>query len=332
MKILYVARYLKKYASENKPAKAQDIIDYLGEFGITAERKSIYDDVACLTKFGYDVNRKGGRSGGYYMNPEPLSIQDVKILADAVSVSRFLSQKKSEELINKLGELVAYHQRDEIKRRVHVMSRLKNPDEQIYESIDIIRNALQHRRSITFQYYEWVMERKGGRVMYVKRLRHRRKLYFAHPLALLWDDVNYYLVAYENASAEIRHYRLDRMHNLRIAEEDNPEGRRFALRFDPAIYSPTVFDMFSGEERNVVLLFKEDLLDAMIDRFGEDMIVEQTSDKKWYKTIQNIRLSDRFFAWVIGFGDQVRVDGPSEIVRAMRQFLRRVSDPYNINE
>lgn len=332
MKILHVAEFLQKYSTAGQPVSAPQIIEYLADKGIKAERKSIYDDIACLSRFGLEIKRKGGPKGGYYCKSGPLPLQDMKILADAVSVSRFLSSKRTEQLISHMAELLPRSERAELKQKVHVMSRQQNPPEDIYDYIDVIRRALNQNKSITFNYYEWRFKKEGGRLRYVRRLRHQRKRYFVHPLVLLWDDVNYYLVAYENDSEMIRHYRLDRMHRPAVSETDNPAGRNIALRFDPAVYSSAVFDMFSGEEQSVVFLFREKILDAMIDRFGENMIVEQTSDKEWYKTIQNIRVSDRFLAWVLAFGDELRIEGPPSAVRSMKKFLRRVGAAYKIEQ
>lgn len=332
MKILYVEEFLRKYSSPEHPVNAQEIIAYLAEKGIRAERKSIYDDVACLSRFGMKIGKKGGPKGGYYTEPAPLPVKDLKILADAVSVSRFLSPAKTDELMDKMAELLPVWEKAELRQKVHVMSRLQNPPENVYDYIDVIRRALNSKKSITFNYYEWVFKESKGRLRYERRLRHQKKRYFVHPLVLLWDDVNYYLVAYENESAMIRHYRLDRMERPAVSPKENPEGEKAAQRFDPAAYSPAVFDMFSGEERNVVLLFREKVLDAMIDRFGDNMMVEKTSQAGWYKTIQTVRLSERFFAWVLAFGDQVRIEGPKDVLRELKDFLKKVTAPYETEQ
>ncbi len=332
IKILYVAEFLLEYSSEKTPVKAPDIIAYLAGKGISAERKSIYDDIACLERFGFDIGRKAGPDGGYYAAPRPLAAEDVKILADAVSVSRFLSKRKTRDLKEKLAALLPRPERGLLRESVHVMSRQNHPPENIYQTLDIIRRALAKKKSIEFYYTEWFVSKENGRLSYSQRLRHGGKRYYVHPLAVLWDDVNYYLVAYENASDMIRHYRPDRMEKPEISERPNPEGKKAALRFDPAVYSPAVFDMFSGEERRVIFSFSEEVLGAVIDRFGEDIIIEEGGEAGVYRTIQTVRISPRFFAWVLAFGDKLCIAGPEDVLDEMKDFLREAAGQYKIRE
>lgn len=332
LKILYVLDFLRKYSDADNPVKTAEIIDYLAENGIKAERKSIYDDVACLIRYGCDIRKKGGPRGGYYMLPELFEVNEVKILADAVLASRFLSTRKSGELIDKLGTLLPVKRRRELRQKVHVMSRSAHPAESIYENIDRIKQAMSDEQSLSFDYYEWRAEKRSGRVRYGKVKKHGGKRYLVYPLALILDDVNYYMAAYENLSDSIRHYRVDKMERIKSEALPNPEGEKQALRFDPAVYTSSVFDMFAGEERKVVLIFKEEVLGSIIERFGDDIIIEAAAEKDWYKSIQSIRISPRFFAWVLAFGDKMRIEGPQEILEEMKKFLREVSCPYKIEQ
>lgn len=330
LKILYVKEFLENFSDEQNPVSTKEIIAYLEEKGIKAERKSIYDDIAALIHYGLDIIKVGGQGGGYYLGQRPLELAELKILADAVWSSRFLTVRKTSRLINKLASLLPKSQRKELSHRVHVMSRLKSSNEQIYYNIDSIQQALHRQCPISFTYSEWVISRDGGHLRYHRQKRKNGSRYEAFPFELIWDDENYYLVARDWASGDHRHYRVDRMQEIEVLTKDDPAGRAAAARFDPSVYSRSVFDMYNGRERTCHILFHQDLLGAMIDRFGEDMIVQMSDQTEWYRTVQYIRVSERFFGWVLAFGGKVQLEGPEDVKQDLKDFLRLLADAYII--
>ncbi len=333
LKLLYVKEFLENYSDEDNPVSTLEIINYLDSKGIKAERKSIYDDINCLTNFGMDIIQVRGRNGGYFLGERRLELHELKILIDAVLSSRFLTTKKTRDLIDKLAFLVPHRQRAELRRRVHVMSRLKSSNEQIYSNIDRIQSAFSKQKPISFYYTDWSIERAGKIAEYKRERRHNGALYEAYPIEVIWDNENYYLLAKSSGTDELRTYRLDRMQEIRVREEkDDPSGKIAANRFDPAVYSSSVFDMYDGDEKYCKLLFHKNMLSAILDRFGEDCLIVPAEEENWYMTNQVIRVSDRFFGWLLAFGDKVRLVGPTEVVLALQLFLRHVSAPYKIDE
>ncbi len=333
LKLLYIMQLLVNESEEDHPVTMRRIIDHLDSLGIKAERKSIYDDIRALQEFGMDILLTRGPSSGYYLASRVLELHELKVLSDAVLSSRFLTTKKTRELTDKLSTLTTLSRRKELKRRVHVMRRLKSSNEQIYYNIDGIQMGLNKQRPISFYYTEWVIEKSQSRVKYYRRRRHDNKLYVAYPIEVIWDDENYYLLAKMTGELGHRTFRVDRMENISVLDdvEDN-EGKQAAARFDPASYSNSVFDMYDGRERNLRLSFHESMLQVILDRFGEDIFIEAAEEPDWYQTTQVIRVSDRFYGWLLAFDDQVRLVGPDEDVKELASFLKRVSSPYKIGE
>ncbi len=334
LKILYVKQLLEDESEEGRPVSIHRMIEYLDSKGIKAERKSIYNDLRCLGDFGLEIINTKGANGGYFLASRLLELHELKILSDAVLSSRFLTKKKTKELIDKLALLTTKARRSELKRRLHVMHRQKSSNEHIYYNIDGIQLALHSKKSISFHYTEWILKKSGEHVSYQRQFRHDNKRYVAYPIEVIWDDENYYFLAKCPGETKNRTFRIDRMENITVLEdaEGEEEGKQAAARFDPASYSASIFDMYGGEEKPCRLHFHESMLQVVLDRFGEDIFIEETEEAGWYQTNQVIQVSNRFYGWLLGFDDKIRLAGPKEVVEDLGKFLKRVSTPYKIGE
>lgn len=329
LKILYVLQLLLEESDAEHPKSTREIINYLNEHGISAERKSIYSDLSALQEFGIDIVKIGGQNASYYIGDRCLQLVEAKIIIDAICTSRFLTPKKTQEICNKISLLVSKEQREELQRNVYVMSRVKTKsnNEQIYYNIDKIQRAINGKCEIKFIYTRWEIKLKGNFVSYKEVKRNDGNFVYAFPIAVLWDDENYYLLAYEEKSKQQKHYRLDRMMSIDILGETNSENKRLASLFEPAKYSRRIFDMYSGEDNLLSIAFKEDLITPILDRFGQDITVENYKDG-WFKTRLVINVSDRFFAWVTGFGGDVLITDNPKVVKSYKAFLNRVAQAY----
>ena len=204
LKLLYLIKMLRENTDENHPMSTPDIIKYLENQGIHAERKSIYNDMECLADFGYDVVQVQSRlGGGYYLGSREFELPELKLLVDAVQSSRFITTKKSRELIRKLEQIAGKNDAGKLQRQVYVAGRIKTENESIYYNIDAIHRAIQENRQITFVYLDWNLQkelvpRPGGDKC-------------VSPWALIWRDENYYLAAYDSEDRVIKHYRVDKM-------------------------------------------------------------------------------------------------------------------------
>ena len=213
-KLLYLRELLEQQSDEHHPLSTQYILEYLAERGIQAERKSIYSDIACLQDFGMDICTRRGRGGGFFLASRAFELPELKLLVDAVQASRFLTKRKSMELISKLEALASRHDAGSLRRQVTVSGRVKTMNESIYYNVDRIHDAIAHNSQITFRYFDWGVDRER---------HYRDRTYAASPYALCWDDQNYYLIAHSERHG-ITHYRVDKMTHI---TETEPVKMRF---------------------------------------------------------------------------------------------------------
>ncbi len=318
-KLLYLMRLLSERTDEEHAATMAEIIDYLALHGITAERKSIYSDMDVLSDFGMDIIRIKERPGGYYLASRQFELAELKVLVDAVQSSKFITSKKSSELIAKLETLCSHAQARQLHRQVVVTNRNKAANENIYYNVDLIYNAISENAKIRFQYFEWSADKE-------MRLRRDGSFYVVSPWLLTWDDENYYLIAYDERSRMIRHYRVDKMLRLGLLDERR-EGKGQFDDFDIAAYSRKTFGMFAGEEETVTLTCDESLTGVMIDRFGKEIAMRRREDEKIQVRVQ-VAVSRQFFGWVTGLGPSVKIDGPARVAQAYRKYLQEILEQY----
>ena len=245
LKLFYIMQMLSEHTDEEHVLGTQEIITKLAEHDISAERKSIYDDMARLADFGFDIMQKKGKSGGYYLASRDFELAELKLLVDAVQASRFMTAKKSRELIKKLEKLASRHQAVQLQRQVFVVGRVKTENEKIYYNVDTIYRAIDENVKISFTYLEWSLS---------KELTPRREgeKYMVSPWALIWEDENYYLAAYDVKAGGIRHYRVDKMGDVALLSEKR-EGKEQYEKLNPAEYTKQTFGMFGGETVGLTL-------------------------------------------------------------------------------
>lgn len=325
LKILYLANIFMEKTDENHYISISQMIKFLEGYNIKAERKSLYDDIEKLRFFGMDINSIKGNNGGYALVNRDFELAELKILVDAVQCSKFITHKKSNELIKKLEGLLSEHQGKELQRQVYVSNRVKTMNESIYYLIDELYDAINQNKQISFLYNEWTLDFKRKEKV-AKKHKKNGERYLVSPWALLWDDENYYMVAYDSASQEIRHYRVDKMEKIKI-EESKREGQEESKRFDAASYNKKVFSMFSGEEQNVKLKFTNNLIGVVADRFGKTIFPEQIDDEHFAVTVK-VEVSKSFFAWLCGFGSEVTIISPPKVASEYREHLNKILSEY----
>lgn len=302
LKLLYLKKFLEEQSDENHPLNTEKILEYLASHDIKAERKSIYSDIACLQDFGMDIVHQPGRGGGYYLASREFELPELKLLVDAVQSSRFLTGKKSMELISKLSQLASVHEAGGLKRQVMVSGRVKNMYESIYYAVDSLHEAIARNSQIKFRYTEWGMDRQ----------RHDRPgPYEASPYGLVWDDEYYYLVAHSERHG-ITHYRVDKMESIEITGKPrymDPEFKKLSA----AAYGRNVFGMFGSETTTVRMRFHKSLAGVVIDRFGADtMLIPDGEDH--FIFAMDIAVSPMFFGWMAGFGQRAKILSPQNVV------------------
>lgn len=319
LKCLYLRQFLLENTDEAHPVTVSQMIDYLARHDIAAERKSIYDDIDGLRSYGLDIEYRKAQDGGYFIANREFQLPELKLLVDAVQSSKFLSLRKSNELIAKLEKLASRHEAQTLRRQVYVTHRIKNMNESIYYNVDALHSAIAAGSRITFRYFDWDMNGK-------KKYRHEGNRYRISPWALLWDDENYYLVGYDAEHAERRHYRVDKMESITQTGEERL-GKELFAGFDPAAYSRKVFGMYGGEPQKVTLHFDSSMSNIVFDRFGRELILTPDREGGFTVTVEVVP-SPQFFAWLTGLGTPVKILSPQPVVQQFCDYLQGVLDAY----
>lgn len=318
LKLLVLKDILMSQSDEDHGLTVNEIIAKLETYGISAERKSIYDDLHMLEVYGCDICSEKSKTVRYYIGKRDFELPELKLLVDAVQSSKFITEKKSRELIKKVGALASDFDASKLQRQVFVSNRVKNPNEKIYYAVDTIHEAISSKRQITFCYYEWVLSNdKGDRI--VKRARHEGAVYKVSPFSLAWDDENYYLIAFDSGSKSIRHYRVDKMDKVKLTDEKR-EGKEAFADFDMAAYSKSVFGMFGGDMIDIKISVENKLVGVVADRFGKNVFVTDDGDGRFMFTAKVV-LSPQFYGWLFALGDGAKIVAPKSAQDEYKAYL-----------
>lgn len=319
-RILLVERYLRRFSDESHGRTMREILEYLQTQGITTDRRTLYLDFEEMRSMGMDIiAEKGRRDCCYYLASREFELAELKLLVDAVRSFRFMTVRKSRSLIGKLKGLVSVYEAEALEQQISGEDRYKSLNEEVYYNVDRIHAAIHDNRRIRFQYFQWTVSKEMA-------LRHGGDWYHVSPWGLVWDDENYYLIAYDPEQEEIRHYRVDKMLHIEPQEEPR-DGEEQFRRFDITGYSRKMFGMFGGETEQVKLLCDNDMAGVMIDRFGTGVTMIPVDERRFCAQPEVV-VSDQFIGWVISLGDRVRILEPASAVDAMKETARRLSSQY----
>ena len=317
LKILYLMKILLEETDDTHSITMSEILSKLSTYGVKAERKSIYDDIDCLKNYGLDIiMEKEGKTYSYRIASRQFELAELKLLVDSVQSSKFITEKKSRQLIKKIEGLASRHEASKLQRQVYTMERVKAENESIYYNVDQIHDAIASNVQITFQYFNWDANKQ-------KVLRKGSALYKVSPWALSWDDENYYLVAFDSAENKIKHYRVDKMLQIQATAEKR-EGTN---SFDIGAYAKKMFGMFGGEEETVRILCKNELAGVMIDRFGKDVAMVKVDDAHFYVNVK-VAVSSHFLGWIMALGDGAKIVGPECVMQWVQNEVDRLVRQY----
>ena len=318
-KLLYIMKILMDKTDENHAMTVNEIIAELEKYDIKAERKSIYSDIDLLSDFGLDVICEKGRANKYFIGSRDFELPELKLLVDAVQSSKFITHKKSDELIKKIEKLTSIHEAKELHRYVVVADRVKTMNESIYYNVDEIHKAIQQNKQIRFKYFDYNLD---------KQIEYRRdgEWYYASPYALTWSDDNYYMIAYYERYNGISNFRVDRMAAIEMVEEDRIMCED-TKDFNVADNSKRIFRMFSGETETVKLQFDNSLINVVIDRFGKDIVINRQDDDHFIITV-DVVATNTFLGWLFMFGEKVKILSPEHLINDMKTIAKRVADLY----
>ena len=317
LKIFYILDYLEAYSNEKNPVRASDLIAMLDRnHNIRCDRKTVYSDIAALQQYGVDIVSLPGKNGGYYIASRNFELPELKLLIDAVQSSRYLTEKKSRELIEKLCSQCNEQDAKLMRRTVLVSGRVKSMNETIYYNVDAIQEAIAQNKQISFRYFDWDF---GG------KRKYRDKEYLASPYGLCQDNENCYLLAFSDRHG-ITSYRVDRMTDIQLTEENRipcPELTGKALHE----HANRLFQMYSGDALDVKMRFHRSLLNVGIDRFGKDTMLIPDGEDCFNFTVK-VAISPMFLSWVIGFGAKAKILYPQSVVDACKELCLEAMSQY----
>lgn len=319
-KLYRLAQIMLEKTDDEHYITMPEILSALEAYGVTADRKSIYNDLRDLEVLGIEVEGEpvGGRYHYHVLN-RPFELPELKLLVDAIQSSKFITERKTNALIKKLERLVSQYDAVKLQRQVYVSGRIKTMNESIYYTVDAIHNAISENRKIRFQYYQWNVKKE-------MELRHGGAFYHISPWGLSWDDENYYLVGYDSEADTLKHYRVDKMLHIQMSDEKR-EGQEHFERLDMADYAKKSFGMFGGKEQKVKLLVQNELAGVIIDRFGKDIMMIP-KDEKHFTVNVDVRVSNQFLGWVFSLGNGVKIISPDEVVEQMKREVERLREQY----
>ncbi|RCX12099.1 putative DNA-binding transcriptional regulator YafY [Anaerobacterium chartisolvens] len=322
LKILYLMKIFLEATDEDNTITLNEMITELERYGITAERKSIYDDIEALHQYGIDIATRKTKTTDYFVANRLFELPELKLLVDIVQSSKFITHKKSNELIKKIESLTSVHQARKLQRQVYVANRVKTMNELIYCNVDTLHIAISENRQISFKYFEYNLDKK-------KQFRNSGQAYVVSPYALSWVDENYYLISHYPKNSDLTHFRVDRMGEIKLLEEPRRTLAEIIgeKSLDIAEYSKKVFNMFGGEEVAVKLQFDNSLVNVVIDRFGKDVSIEKV-DENSFAVRTHVAVSSTFLAWVFQFGNKVKILSPESVVKRYKENLQEIMNSY----
>lgn len=319
LKIMYLMKILLEETDEDHDLTLNEIVEKLKAYNVTAERKSLYSDIENLRTFGLDIiGMQYGKTYHYKVASRQFQLVELKLLVDAVQSSRFITEKKSDELIAKLESYASKYEAKKLARLVNVNGRVKTMNERIYYSVDKIHEALNEESQIKFQYFTWTADKK-------MELKHGGAYYSVSPWALCWDDEKYYLVGYDNREYKIKHFRVDKMADVSVVYEER-EGKEEFSKMQMSEYTNRLFGMFDGNLETVTLLCENHAANVIIDRFGTDIPLMKT-DAEHFTVRVRVSVSKLFLSWIMAIPG-VKIVAPERTVDMMKSEIKRLQEMY----
>lgn len=323
-KLLSLINIFEKLTDENNIISTSEIVDELAKRGIMAERKSIYSDIALLVENGYDIIKVKSPKSGYFLASRNFQLPEVKLIIDAIQSADFITPKKTQELIEKIGSLVSEDQFEMLKSQLSISNRVKTMNEEIFYTIDVLNRAIEEKKQVSFSYVRHKIE-AGKKIVMASRE------FVVNPYALVWSNDHYYLICNNPKYDNLMHTRLDRMRKVKIVDipvRSFEEVSEYRGEFDVADYSNKMFNMFSGKICEIEIVCKNDMLEDIVDRFGENATIRNEDSSRFYLRAE-VAISEGLISWLMQYRNSVYVRKPEELRQHLKEKAQEIIDLYN---
>lgn len=323
IKLFYIVDILKKYSDENHPLTATEICEKLLSNGVTAERKAIYDDMNQLIDYGFDVIKTHTPKAGFFLGAREFEVPEIYLLCDAVRAARFITPKKSRELIAKLDSMLSTYQINARGKNVYFDNVGKTKNEEIFYNIDVINRAIENNHKISFKYLTKTL---GDNREIITNIKER----VISPYALTWQDDHYYLIGNYDKYDNLIHLRVDRMKAVNEANEavrHFSEVSEYKDIFDIADYTNKLFGMFGGKTEKIDLRCSRKILEPVLDRFTEDIFIRNITDTHFDISV-NVVVSDAIATWIMNYGENIEVVSPQYLREMITNKAKSVLSVY----
>lgn len=306
IKLLKLLELLRQETDEQHPLPTNTLCAKLGDMGITCDRRTLAKDIALLNDQGYEVMWTWvGKEKGYYIEDRSFSIPELKILIDAVQAASFITDKKTAELIDKLANLGGSHRADIMKSNMVCFNTRKHSNEAIYYNVGFLEDAIQQQKKVIYYYYDL---NENGEKVYRRQGHH----YVVEPVALIFNEDNYYLMVYSAKHGNTANYRVDRMEKVEIVE-DSICNKALALRDSIGGYTEQAFKMYGGQLQEITIQFENCLIGSVYDKFGEDIRMHRINDHVCEATVA-VQISPTFWGWIFQFGKLMWITSPETMI------------------
>lgn len=326
LKLLFILDILKKHSDDEHALSAETICDYLCEYGINAERKSIYNDIAILSDYGYDIVKVHGNNAGCFLADRGYELAELRLLCDAVQAADFIPVKKTKQLVDKILQQASIFQAEKIKNQVYVDSRRKCNNEEIYYTIDKLDNAINNKKMVNIVYRKRVVTDENRAVF-------EEKTHIISPYAMIWANDRYYLVCNNQKYNNLMVNRIDRIKHVDILDDtvSRPfsEVSPYQISFDSADYANKHFNMFSGDPKPVELICNDSLIENILDKFGDNANIKKYGSERFLLKA-DVAVSEGLIAWIMQFGGDIEIKSPVELKNMLFKKLNEIKSAYTI--
>lgn len=314
--LLYLRDLFLEKTDKTHFVRMPEILDYLANRNVFIDRRTVYADISILNQAGFEIVGVAEKGGYKYHHPSRLfDTVELKFLIDSIAASKFLTEKKSKELITKVKTLGSSFDNSALNRGVLSSKRVKSMNDKVFKNLDLLYSAISSNRQITFQYMRWNTQRK------LEPLRNS-KSYSVSPFAVSLNDDNYYLIAFDSYTNSIRHYRIDKMNAIKLIEVQR-EGKDIFRTFDIVDYSKKTFGMFAGKEETITIEVANHLVGVFIDRFGEAVSIRKNFENPDTVIVKiSVHVSPQFYGWIFGLGNEIKIISPQSV---KDEFINAVS-------